>query len=98
MSRSGLSRESAIQTSNEKRRASFREALAHALSDRGVMLLSATFGRGAENSPFWRLTLQDAIGQLWSVRVPLPRDIPPYSDRACDVLLLAYKEGEEAES
>lgn len=78
----GLFAASAIQTSNEKRRAEFRNQLTHALAERGVLLLSATFGRGQGNAPFWRMTLRDAVGQLWSVRVGLPEGVPPYSDEA----------------
>lgn len=80
----GLLAASAIQSSNEKRRAAFRNQLAHGLADRGVHLLSATFGRGPGNTPFWQMTLQDALGQLWSARVSLPPEISPYSDQARD--------------
>lgn len=78
----GLLAASTVREKNERRREAFRARLQESLRSHGIVFVSATLGRGANNAPFWDITTQSPTGEVVSSRIPLTLITEPYSDQA----------------
>lgn len=69
---------------NAERRQAFMAALTDALRRFNLELLSANFGRGVGNHPFWNVTLHVSSDTIRTIRVDLLPDSEPYARATCE--------------
>jgi hypothetical protein len=83
----GLVAAAATKNTNEAKRTAFHQGLAHALLANGLVLIAVTLGRGTGNQPFWDVTVQNALAQQWTQRVPLAAGTDAYAPATRDYVV-----------
>jgi hypothetical protein len=73
---------SGVRDANARRREAFRDRMRASIGVLGVEMVAATLGRGANNAPFWDVTIQWPMGEVAGTRILLPPSAEPYSDQA----------------